>query len=180
MKVHIILRELPVAIRLEQSDNAIYINDMKEVQAVIDGLSHVYTLYSDIIETWRHGDVTNRKRYIIVGFLTGVVGEHAMEFAFPSGMYDEYKAPCALHISVPDDEVPYEYWRHQYIDQYMLPYKDPVQGKMHLIARTGNGMGYSKWPHAIYSWLGLLNTQVTTNGGGRRPPLDWWYQYSLA
>ena len=32
---------------------------------------------------------------------------------------------------------------------------------------------------AVYSWYGLLNAQLTTNGGGRRPPLSWWFDAPL-
>ena len=98
-QVEVILEQLPVAIRLEQSDNALSINNKQEVEDIILCLSQKYTLHYNTIETWRYGDVTNRKRFIIVGFLTEVVGEYAKEFSFPSGMYDENHAPCALHVA---------------------------------------------------------------------------------
>ena len=93
--------------------------------------------------------------------------------------HDESNAPCAMHIAVPDELVPDEYWRRQHIDPHFVPYHDPQPGKLHLLAKTGTGMGWSGWPYAIYSWLGLLNTQVTTNGGGRRPLLQWWFDVPL-
>ena len=40
-------------------------------------------------------------------------------------------------------------------------------------------MGPPERPYSIYSWLSLFNTQVTTNGGGRRPPLSCTYDPSI-
>ena len=56
-------------------------------------------------------------------FIVGMhksLGEHADKFSFPAPQYDEFHAPCAAHISVPDKEVPDEYWISQSIDNYML------------------------------------------------------------
>ena len=178
-QVTIILNHKPIAIRLEQTDNCLYINGQAEINFIVDALSECYHLHHAVVETWRYGDVTNRKRWILIGFLKDVCGEHGRSFCFPMPSHDESNAPCAMHIAVPDAHVPDEYWRRQYVDPHFVPYHDPQPGKLHLLAKTGTGMGWSGWPHAIYTWLGLLNTQVTTNGGGRRPPLTWWFNEPL-
>ena len=178
-QVTIILKHKPIAIRIEQTDNCMYINNQAEIQFISDALEDLYDLHQTVIETWRFGDVTNRKRWILVGFLRETCGKHGRNFSFPMPSHDESNAPCAMHIAVPDELVPDEYWRRQHIDPHFVPYHDPQPGKLHLLAKTGTGMGWSGWPYAIYSWLGLLNTQVTTNGGGRRPPLQWWFDVPL-
>ena len=178
-QVNIILNHKPIAIRLEQTDNCMYINDQAEIKLITDALDEYYYLHHMVIETWRYGDVTNRKRWIMVGFLKDVCGVHGRDFCFPFPSHDKSNAPCAMHIAVPDSHVPDEYWRNQYIDPHFVMYHDHVPGKLHLLAKTGPGMGWSGWPTAIYSWLGLFNTQVTTNGGGRRPPLTWWFDEML-
>ena len=136
-------------------------------------------MHHTVIDTWRYGDVTNRKRWILVGFLKDVCHEYGRDFSFPLPSHDESNAPCAMHVAVPDSDVPESYWRYQFIDPHFLPYHDPKPGKLHMLAKTGPGMGWSGWPTAMYSWLGLFNTQMTTNGGGRRPPLNWWYDSPL-
>ena len=56
-----------------------------------------------------------------------------------------------------------------------------VPGDLHLIAQVGHKgeFGPPSCPCAVYSWYGLLNAQLTTNGGGRRPPLSWWFDAPL-
>ena len=110
-------------------------------------------------------DVTNRKRWIMVGFLKETCKEHGRDFCFPDPSHDESNAPCGLHVAVPDANVPDEYWWHQYIDPYFVSYRDPISGKLHLIAKTGPGMGWSGWPTAIYSWLTILKSRLTEAAG---------------
>ena len=62
-----------------------------------------------MIETWRYGDVTNRKRWILVGFLKDVCHEYGRDFSFPLPSHDESNVPCAMHVAVPDSDVPESY-----------------------------------------------------------------------
>ena len=65
----------------------------------------------------------------------------------------------------------------------MLPRSSKSQkpGDLHLIAQVGQKgeFGSPECPCAVYSWYVLLNAQLTTNGGRRRPPLSLWFDAPL-
>ena len=86
------------------TDNAIWIHEGSEVNQLISMLQNEYILHYNLIQLWRHGDPTSRRRMFIVGFHKSL-GEHANEFSFPEPLFDEFHAPCAAHIAVPDAEV---------------------------------------------------------------------------
>ena len=178
----VILNLKPLSFCLEMTDNAIWIHKGHEVNQLINKLQSEYILHYNLIQLWRHGDPTSRRRMFIVGFHKSL-GEHASQFTFPEPLFDEFHAPIAAHIAVPDSEVPDEYWIDQSIDEHMLPRSSKSQkpGDLHLIAQVGQKgeFGSPECPCAVYSWYGLLNAQLTTNGGGRRPPLSWWFDTPL-
>ena len=107
-----------------------------------------------------------------------LVNSHSLNPCFMNAML-----PLLRYIAVPDNEVPDEYWINQSIDDHMLPHssKSKKPGDLHLIAQVGQKgeFGPPECPCAVYSWYGLLNDQLTTNGGGRRPPLSWWFDTPL-
>ena len=178
----VILNLKPLSFCLEMTDNAIWIHEGSEVNQLISMLQNEYILHYNLIQLWRYGDPTSRRRMFIVGFHKSL-GEHANEFSFPEPLFDEFHAPCAAHIAVPDAEVSDEYWIEQSIDEHMLSYssKSKSSGDLHLIAQVGQKGEFCppECPCAVYSWYGLLNAQLTTNGGGRRPPLSWWFDAPL-
>jgi hypothetical protein len=76
---------------------------------------------------------------------------------------------------LPDDEVPSEYLIYEALDKYMIDNPSELPGTCHRIAQKGaeGSIGYSTSPDIVYSWYGLFNSQLTTNGGGRRPLVQW-------
>ena len=67
-QVKVILKLMPLAIRLEISDYAWQVNDGAEVKYVLKRLREYYSIKHKIVEVWDYGDVSCRRRLIIVGF----------------------------------------------------------------------------------------------------------------
>ena len=61
------------------TDNSINIHNGSEVDEVIESLSRNYVVHYDLIDVWRHGDPTNRRRLFIVG-LHRELGSFAYSF----------------------------------------------------------------------------------------------------
>ena len=170
----IILQIKPKTIRLEMSDYALEVNNGREVKDVISQLLTLYFLYADILQVWQYGDISNRARLFIVGTLRSETADPDMRdivFDFPTPNTTELSAGTYREIAVPDSDVADEYWLTD--DPPRVAWKQPQGGKMHVIARRGEGMGHSDKPNAVQSMDGLPNTQTTLNGGGTRPRLDW-------
>ena len=55
----------------------------------------------------------------------------------------------------------------------MYKWRDPTPGQIHHLGKYGDGVGDREWPHNLHSNYGLPSTQLTSNGGGRRPMLNW-------
>ena len=173
-QARIFIRIQPKTLRMEISDYATEVNDGREVREVIKQLSSIYHLYADIIKVWQHGDLSNRARLLIIGTLKSDTEEPGMsdiEFKFPEPTTTAAMAGTYRMIAVPDSEVPSEYWLTD--EPARVPWKPPEGGRMHIIARRGDGMGHSDRPNAVQSMESLPNTQTTLNGGGTRPRLDW-------
>ena len=171
-QTEVIIKLQPWAFCLEISDNAININGGKEVKQVKAKLSAQYVVKCKLIQVWRHGDPSNRKRLFMVG-LHRQLGQAAYEFNFPRGSYNEDRVPIALCIAVPDNQVPKGYWRNDAIPVREEAFNEGVSHRLQIIAKLGQGMGPKDLPYSILSWQGLLNGQTTLNGGGRRPSLSW-------
>ena len=169
-QAEVIDRKRPWAFCLEISDHADEVNGGKEVKKVYKRMSRHYNVVQKKLSVWRYGDPSNRKRIFMVGILREL-GQAAHEFQFPRGEYNESRVPTARDIAVRDDEVENKYWRTDQVREFHAWSSEP--GTLHKVASTGEGMGPAKLPHSIYSWDGLLNTQTTLNGGGRRPELNW-------
>jgi len=165
---------MPRAFCLEMTDNAVNVHEGAEIDMLLHEMSDSYVIKYDIVQVWRHGDPTSRRRLFIVGMHKGL-GKYASDFEFPTPEFDESNAPSAIHIAVPDNFVPDELWIHQSLDEYMIQNPSATPGTTHPIAQVGQkgDIGHSSKPATIYSWHGLFNTQLTTNGGGRRPSLSW-------
>jgi hypothetical protein len=67
-QTEVILNKMPQAFRLEISDNALNVDKGKAVKLVTQQLEAKYALYQRLIEMWRFGDPSNRKRLFIIGF----------------------------------------------------------------------------------------------------------------
>jgi hypothetical protein len=80
-----------------------------------------------------------------------------------------------VHVAMPDDLIPNEYLIKEALDEYLIEHPNDLPGTCHGIAHKGSrgSIGHSSCPDTIYSWHGLFNAQLTTNGGGRRPLLSW-------
>jgi site-specific DNA-cytosine methylase len=169
-QAQVIKRIQPLCFRLEIADNAVNVNQGSDVQQVIDTLTTDYVIYKNIIPVWTYGDPSHRRRLFIVGF-SRRLGRLAHDWAFPTPTHTTQNCPTMRAIAQPDDEVPAQHWR--YDNPTRLPWTEPTPGKLHKIAQTGEGMGFSTNPNGVYSWDCLANSQTIYNGGGRRPRLDW-------
>ena len=178
-----ILTLQPAAVRMEMSDGANDTNNGEEVDMVCSAMSDMYYVHlCRRLETWKYGDGTNRKRMFIVCFHKDRCGPDAAHFEFPSNVCMEGYYPIAADYAIPDEHVPEAYWVQEPEGEVRwLPWRDPEIGQLHKIAYvvSPREMGPPERPYSIYSWLSLFNTQVTTNGGGRRPPLSCTYDPSI-
>ena len=167
----LILKIQPMVAILEQTANAIDINNGTEVKSLMDQLSQMYTIHYKIVQVWRHGDPSNRQRLFIIA-IHNSLGPRAKQFNFPQGIYDSRRYPTAMDIAEPDEKIPSEYIREERpIERYN--WQEPTPGKIHHLGNFGPGAGDSSSPHPLQSWYGLCNTQLTTNGGARRVMMDW-------
>jgi site-specific DNA-cytosine methylase len=172
-QVKIILKLLPLAIRLEISDFAWQVNDGAEVKWVLKQLRVHYCIKHKIVEVWRHGDVSSRRRLIIIGF-SEQLGSVANMFEFPAAEFDSEHWHCARDVAVDDDDVSAEYWRYDNPCRVETDDRcDLERNRLRKLAQSGDGIGPAKCPHARYSWDGPFNGQTSVNGGGQRPRLDW-------
>ena len=161
----------PTIAILEQTNNAIHVNEGKEVKALIEKLMGKYVVHHKIVDTWRHGDPSNRKRLFIIA-IHRRIGTIATKFKFPAPKYNNQTYPIALDIAIPDDQVPMKYiLKGEPTTKY--GWIEPKAGAIHHIGSYGTGAGDSRFPHPLQSWYGLMNTQLTTNGGARRVLLTW-------
>ena len=157
---------------LEQTANARNINGGKDVDALKTELSKSYVVYDKDIDVWKYGDPTSRKRLYIIG-IHKRHGDKANHFKWPEERFDDSRYPTAADVAIPDDKVSSEYLLQGEPPTY-YPWVDPNPGKLHHLGRYGEqGPGDRTWPFNLYSWFGLANTQLTSNGGGRRTMLKW-------
>ena len=166
-----VLEADPTVCVMEMVPNALWLQDGSAVHELILALNGRYRLFMELVKVAEHGDASARERLLIVGFHRKKVGVVATSFRFPRPTYDDMHYHTAINIAVPDEEVPDGYWRHD--RPQLLPVTAPIPLTMHKIARSGPGMGYSELPSLVQGWGGLINTQTTHNGGGRRPALSW-------
>ena len=170
----IILHHLPKAFCLEISGNTPKINNGRELSELRERLCTRYVVYGQVLKMWHYGDPSNRERLFLVGFLR-TLGQIVFDFKWPVPDFCESESvPTARIIAVDDDMVPEGYWRNNTIEvKDQLQYSTVDTHKINVIAKLGNGMGYSENPHAVISWDGLLNGQTTYNGGAQRPSVNW-------
>ena len=100
----------PKIVRLEMVPNALKVNDGYEVKWVCQGLGKRYHVTSSAIPCWEHGDVSSRERIIIIGLRRDLFTEG--EWKWPSPIFGSKLYPIAHDISVPDADVPADYWHH--------------------------------------------------------------------
>ena len=171
-----ILKIRPICFRLEISDYIWQINNGEEIKKVLNRLRKFYDVKHVILDVWKYGDVSSRRRLIIVGFIKQLQGACDM-FEFPAASYDEQHCHCARDVAVDDEDVPEKYWRYDTVKTVVTKdeetYQAKLPNKLIKLASQGEGMGPAHAPNGIYSWDGPFNTQTTLNGGGRRPSLKW-------
>ena len=172
--IRIILMIKPLAVRIEQSGN---ITKFPEVLEFIrDNLSTEYAIHELKTQVWRYGDVNNRERWVLVGFLNNM-GVHAQEFKFPEQIFNESSVdfPIARDLAVPDECVPAIYWRRDNTSRTRSQVKaKPIPGELFNLAKAGPGMGSSVNPNAVSSWDGLAPGPTTLGGAIRFPKIDWY------
>ena len=156
---------------LEMTNNA-PMEFEEDVEALKSGLEKAYVIYDDALPTWIFGDGTFRYRYIIVGVHRDL-GEAAKQFEWPAACYNEKRYPIAVDFAVPDELVPEKYLRKHTAPPKLNPHSEPQPGMLHHLGRYGEGIGHKSNPNNLLSWWGLFNTQLTSNGGGRRVMLNW-------
>jgi site-specific DNA-cytosine methylase len=171
-QMQIILSVKPLTFRLEMSDNAVNINDGKEVLQIQDEASKLYFTRQQVLRVWEHGDGSNRSRLFFVGFLrTPGMQDAMLIFSFPQPTFDSVHGHCARDWAVPDNEVPDHCWRKN--NTWRIQHELPEQGKIHYLARAGYGMGPSHNPNQVTSWDRVAPGTTTWNGNNRRPKLSW-------
>ena len=171
-QMKIILSVLPLTFRLEMSDNALAINGGKEIQQIQDAASLQYFTRKEVLRVWEHGDGSNRSRLFFIGFLqTPGMQQAAETFCFPSPTFNTVNGHCARDWAVPDDEVPDHCWRKN--NSWRVPHQLPEHGRIHYLAKAGQGMGPSHNPNQITSWDRVAPGTTTWNGNNRRPKLSW-------
>ena len=138
-------------------------------------LSTEYTIHELKTQVWRYGDVNNRERWVLVGFLNNM-GVHAQGFEFPEPIFDESSVdfPKARDCAVPDECVPAVYWRKDNTKRTRSQVETkPTAGELFNLAKAGIGMGSSVNPNAVSSWDGLAPGPTTLGGAIRSPKIDW-------
>ena len=182
LQTETILALKPKTFRLEMVPSALDTNDGFEVMQVIESLSESYQIDARVIDCWEHGDPTSRSRLFIVGLRADIFKD--LEFEWPKPNCNESWYPIARDIAIPDEEVPKAYWRYDspgaFSKRKPKKWKTPKPGNLQHIGYAGTPeqkekgeAGYSKLPFNIHGWDGVWGTQMTTNGGSRRPKLSW-------
>ena len=174
-QLKIILTLLPLTFRLEISDNALKVNDGKEVQTILDQANLAYHTRLQVLHVCANGDGSNRSRLFVCGFrqVSGML-QAIKKFTFPLPTFNsitnnvQTQKYCARDWAVPDDCVPSRCWRKD--NTWRVP--TGQSGIIHL-ARSGYGMGPSHTPHLVSSWDGIAPGPTTFNGNNRRPKLTW-------
>lgn len=171
LQIPYILEYEPDIVCLEQVDGILRPQFREELTEVLTQLATTYVVDMRVLEVWRFGDNSNRKRLIIVGCHKRF-GNLAKEYEWPIPTFSEStRAPQAWHCAVKDSQVPTEYWR--YDEPPMHDWSDPLPGRLHQIARRAPGIGNAQCPNAVYSFFGPFATQLTSNGGSRYPSREW-------
>jgi site-specific DNA-cytosine methylase len=168
----VILSKMPQSFRLEISDNALNVDGGAAVRLITSKLEGKYVLYQRLMEMWRYGDPSNRKRLFIVGF-DSRLGQIAHDFKWPKPSFFEDRVPVGRVIAVSDDEVPEAYWRYDDISEQDRWDNAHRPDRIQVIARAGVGMGPASKPNVIRSWDGLMNGPTALGGGGRGPEILW-------
>jgi hypothetical protein len=140
------------------------------IQKLKAALEHNYVIKDKVIRTIDHGDSSNRERVFVVGVHKRLGQDFANSFEWPRT--DDKRHLEARRLAEPDEDVPEPYVR-RHKSPIKVTHKPVKDMHMHKLAQLGKGMGHSSFPHSIYSWDGIWNTQTTHNGGGQRPMLAW-------
>ena len=172
-QAELIIRISPCAAIIEMTDNALKINQGREVNQLINQLSTDYVVHKAVIPVWIFGDASNRARLFIIA-IHRRIGAAAHQYQYPTTQapynYEHYH--IAADVAVPDSAVPSGYiLRGEPTELY--PWTEPKPGRIHQLGSYGAGAGHCHDPHPLQSWWGVPSTQLTSNGGSRRVMMSW-------
>ena len=153
-QAEIILQLSPDVAIIEQTDGVLNIGG-KAAHTLINELSTQYHVHHSTVPVWAYGDVSHRKRFIIVA-INKRLGAAGRSYQFPAAIYNQQYCPTAADVAVPDKEVP---------DGYILDgepteiftWQQPEPGRIHRIGQYGEGAGNCDRPHPLHSWLSLIH-----------------------
>ena len=173
----LIQRIMPAIVRLEMVPGALLTNNGDEVREAVEQLEAMgYTVSYKVLDCWKYADPTARRRLFIVGLRSDVAAKTKWEW--PKELCTVTAAPTARDIAQPDSEVHKRYWRTDNPAPLANAKTIPKAGRIQHIGYAGNPhktktAGHSTNPNSVQGWDGLWATMLPTNGGSRRPRLDW-------
>ena len=101
----------PKCCRLEMTPTALDTNDGMEVKFIHDKLAELdYVVYSDIIDCFRYGDPTSRRRLMIIAIRSDI--DAKSRWTWPAETFSSEFYPTSRDIAELDDKVPKHYWLH--------------------------------------------------------------------
>ena len=170
-----IIALMPKVVRLEMVPSAYEVNGGFELNLVRETLSKHYFVHEKILDCWRYGDATVRKRLFIVALRRDLFTD--VKWSWPETVFTDKFYPIARDIAVPDNDIPNSYRRTGKVITF-LEVKPTAPGQLTSVGFAGNPdkpheMGSSKNPPRVHSWDGGLATQLSSNGGSQRPLLEW-------
>jgi site-specific DNA-cytosine methylase len=166
----------PKVARIEMVPTALEVNNGEEVNLVVSELEQSgYQVHMEILDCQAYGDPSNRSRLFIIAIRNDIAAK--VTWRWPDKVFDNETYPIARDISVPDSEVPSEYWLYDEPNPKSIGGTKPKPNRIQHIGKsaadyTGQA-GHSDKPANIQGWDGSLATQMPTNGGSRRPSLAW-------
>ncbi len=102
-----ILRIRPKVVRLEMVPSVETVNDGAELELVLGALREHYHVHHKVLEVWRYGDPTTRRRLFIIGLRKDHFPTN--EWELPTHTYADQCYP------VPRDLAAHDYQVHPYI-----------------------------------------------------------------
>ena len=181
VQIEEILYLKPIMVRLEMVEGALdspLSNPGQDIRQILNSLSDEYRMDASLLNVWEHGDPTRRRRIFIIGMRRDMI-DSSITFPWPEPIFNAEMYPIARDIAVPDIEVPDDYWRYDPVTQKDKVVLKPKAGKIQKVGTCHQTVGdnyrggLSIEPKNVSGWDGIFNTLLPTNGGSRRPELDW-------
>ena len=169
----IILDLEPIIAVIEQTAGVLQVEKGKWFYQLAETLGEKYILHYRVLDCWKYGDVSNRKRLFLIA-LHKRLGEAAKAFRWPTEKFSDKFGPNALDIAVPDSEVQNEDMCYGE-PVNIFSNTEPRPGHIHHIGSfdPDGAAGDSETPGPLHSQWGLPATQLCSNGGSRRVLLTY-------